>query len=101
MPVIALSVTPNGVPVVAVLGGLALIGGLTWDVLRGSGEPIVVWLQPAGMAVAWGGFMFESTAAIVGGLAGFLIGASMINGCRWHLSGDHFRRTRDSRLPPI
>ncbi|KOT95428.1 MULTISPECIES: hypothetical protein [Streptomyces] len=101
MPVIALSVTPNGVPVVGVLVGLALIGGLTWDVLRGSGQSILVWLQPTGMAVAWGGFMFESTAAIVSGLAGFLIGAAVIKWCRWHLSDDDFRRTRKRRLPPI
>ncbi|MGW9245139.1 hypothetical protein [Streptomyces badius] len=101
MPVIALSVTPNGVPVVGVLVGLTLIAGLAWDVLRGSGEPILVWLQPVGMAVACGGFMFQSTASIIGGMAGFLIGASVIKWCRWHLSGEDFRRTRKPKLPPI
>ncbi|WP_371604694.1 hypothetical protein OG345_40135 [Streptomyces sp. NBC_01220] len=101
MRVIALSVAPGGVPVVGVLVGLALIGVLTWDVLRGSGEPILVWLQPVGMAVAWGGFVFQSTTAIVGGMVGFLIGAAVIKWCRWHLSGDDFRRTRKRKLPSI
>ncbi|MEU8625066.1 hypothetical protein [Streptomyces sp. NPDC048669] len=97
----ALRFRSERVPVVGVLVGLALIGGLAWDVLRGSGEPILAWLQPAGMAVAWGGFMFQSAAAIVGGMAGFLIGASVIKWCRWRLSGDDFRRTRKPKLPPI
>ncbi|WP_328952524.1 hypothetical protein OG778_36425 (plasmid) [Streptomyces sp. NBC_00184] len=53
------------------------------------------------MAVAWGGFVFQSTTAIVGGMVGFLIGAAVIKWCRWHLSGDDFRRTRKRKLPSI
>lgn len=57
LAVLAVRLTPNGVPVVGVVVSFALVGWLALDVARYPEVPWPKWLQPAGVAVVSAGIM--------------------------------------------